>query len=72
MASIGKVVQAVGPIIDVRFENGRLPELLTALEIKLPNGDTAKFSLPNALKVGSRTYDGSAGITITAADLGLS
>ena len=40
--------------------------------IKLPNGDTAKFSLPNALKVGSRTYDGSAGITITAADLGLS
>ena len=40
MASIGKVVQAVGPIIDVRFENGRLPELLTALEIKLPNGDT--------------------------------
>ncbi len=40
MASMGKVVQAVGPIIDVRFENGRLPELLTALEIKLPNGDT--------------------------------
>lgn len=40
--------------------------------IKLPNGDVAKFSLPNALKVGSRTYDGSAGITITAADLGLS
>lgn len=40
--------------------------------IKLPNGDVAKFSLPNALKVGSRTYDGSVGITITAADLGLS
>ena len=40
--------------------------------IKLPNGDIAKFSLPNALKVGSRTYDGSADITITAADLGLS
>ena len=40
--------------------------------IKLPNDDIAKFSLPNALKVGSRTYDGSAGITITAADLGLS
>ena len=40
--------------------------------IKLPDGNVAKFSLPNALKVGSRTYDGSAGITITAADLGLS
>ena len=40
--------------------------------IKLPDGNVAKFSLPNALKVGSRTYDGSASITITAADLGLS
>ena len=40
--------------------------------IKLPNGDVAKFSLPNALKVGKKTYDGSAGIKITAADLGLS
>lgn len=40
--------------------------------IKLPNGDVAKFSLPNALKVGKKTYNGSAGIKITAADLGLS
>ena len=40
--------------------------------IKLPDGNVAKFSLPNALKVGKKTYDGSAGITITAADLGLS
>ena len=40
--------------------------------IKLPNGDVAKFSLPNALKVGKKTYNGSTDITITAADLGLS
>lgn len=40
--------------------------------IKLPNGDVAKFSLPNVLTVGNQTYDGSVGITITAADLGLS
>lgn len=40
--------------------------------IKLPNGDVAKFSLPNTLKVGKKTYDGSANIKITAADLGLS
>ena len=40
--------------------------------IKLPNGDVAKFSLPNTLKVGKKTYDGSAAIKITAADLGLS
>ena len=35
---IGKVVQAIGPIIDVSFKDEHLPELLTALEIKLPNG----------------------------------
>ncbi|MCQ2796598.1 MAG: F0F1 ATP synthase subunit beta [Bacilli bacterium] len=29
----GKVVQAVGPIIDVKFDDGHLPSLLTALEI---------------------------------------
>lgn len=34
--NIGHVVQAVGPIIDVRFEDEHLPELLTALIIKLP------------------------------------
>ena len=32
--NIGHVVQAVGPIIDVRFEDEHLPELLTALIIK--------------------------------------
>lgn len=29
----GKVVQAVGPIIDVKFDDGHLPSLLTALEV---------------------------------------
>lgn len=33
---LGKVVQAVGPIIDVRFPDEHLPELLTALVVKLP------------------------------------
>ena len=32
---IGKVVQAVGPVIDVRFPDKHLPALLTALKIKL-------------------------------------
>ena len=30
---IGKVVQVVGPVIDVRFADGELPELLSAIEI---------------------------------------
>lgn len=36
--SLGKVVQAVGPVIDVQFEDKHLPELLTALEIKMGEG----------------------------------
>jgi len=34
----GIVVQAVGPVIDVRFKDEHLPELLTALKVPLPNG----------------------------------
>ena len=35
--NIGKVVQAVGPIIDVRFNEDSLPELLTALKVNMPD-----------------------------------
>ncbi len=34
----GRIVQAVGPIVDVSFTNQHLPELLTALRIELPDG----------------------------------
>ena len=34
----GKIVQAVGPIVDVEFKNQHLPELLTALKIDLGDG----------------------------------
>ena len=34
----GQIVQAVGPVVDVRFEDAHLPEILTALLIPLPNG----------------------------------
>ena len=34
----GIVVQAVGPVIDVRFKDEHLPELLTALKVPLPEG----------------------------------
>ncbi len=30
---IGKVVQVIGPVLDVEFESGHLPELYNALEI---------------------------------------
>ena len=36
-SNIGKVVQVMGAVIDVRFENGHLPALLNAIEVE--NGD---------------------------------
>ncbi|MDO5325251.1 MAG: F0F1 ATP synthase subunit beta [Clostridia bacterium] len=35
--NIGKVVQVIGPVLDIRFDDGHLPELLSAIEIQ--NGD---------------------------------
>ena len=32
--NIGKVVQIIGPVVDVKFENGHLPNLLNALEVE--------------------------------------
>ena len=31
---IGKVVQVIGPVLDIRFDDGQLPELLNAIEIE--------------------------------------
>ena len=36
---IGKVVQAIGPVVDVRFEGGHLPEIFNALKIQMPGND---------------------------------
>lgn len=47
---IGYIVQAVGPIVDVVFKNDTLPELLTALEIKLKDG--SKLVLEVAQHIG--------------------
>ena len=30
---IGKVIQVIGPVLDIQFEDGQLPELLNAIEI---------------------------------------
>jgi F-type H+/Na+-transporting ATPase subunit beta len=41
MANIGQVKQVIGPVVDVSFsgEGSKLPEILSALEIKRPNGE---------------------------------
>ena len=35
MANIGKIVQVIGPVVDVKFNNEKsIPNLLNAVEIK--------------------------------------
>ena len=36
--NIGTVIQVVGPVLDIRFEDGHLPELLSAIEVPGPEG----------------------------------
>lgn len=38
--NIGKIVQVIGPVVDVAFENGELPQLLSAIEIPLKNQES--------------------------------
>ena len=32
--NIGTVVQVIGPVLDIRFPDGHLPDLLNAIEIE--------------------------------------
>ena len=36
--NIGRVVQIIGPVLDIRFPNGHLPDLLNAIEIAQEDG----------------------------------
>ncbi|MGK7391535.1 MAG: F0F1 ATP synthase subunit beta [Candidatus Cyclobacteriaceae bacterium M2_1C_046] len=38
MANIGKVAQVIGPVVDVSFDNSKLPNILDALEVTKANG----------------------------------
>ena len=38
---VGKIVQVIGPVIDVEFNAGELPEIYNALKVVLPNPDKA-------------------------------
>jgi F-type H+-transporting ATPase subunit beta len=33
--NIGKVVQVMGPVVDIRFEDNKLPELLNAIKVEV-------------------------------------
>ncbi len=36
----GKIVQVIGPVVDILFENGELPKLLSAIEIPVENSES--------------------------------
>lgn len=38
--NIGKIVQVIGPVVDVIFDTGELPDLLTAIEIPIKGNDS--------------------------------
>jgi F-type H+-transporting ATPase subunit beta len=41
MSNIGKIVQVIGAVVDVEFQEGHLPNILNALEIKNSNNADA-------------------------------
>ena len=41
MSNIGKIVQVIGAVVDVEFQEGHLPNILNALEIKNSNNTDA-------------------------------
>ncbi len=45
----GRVVQVIGPVLDIRFESGRLPDLLNAIEI---DNDGMKITAEVAQHIG--------------------
>ena len=50
--TVGKVVQVMGPVVDVRFNEGELPEILNALTI--PVGERA-LTVEVAQHIGDNT-----------------
>src|SRR5262245_59709771 len=44
-AKTGKVVQVIGPVVDVEFEGGHLPEIYNAVRITLDRGDEQQLDV---------------------------
>jgi F-type H+-transporting ATPase subunit beta len=42
---IGKIVQVIGPVLDVEFEAGQLPEIYSALRIKSDSKETGAIDV---------------------------
>ena len=44
-ASEGKITQVIGPVVDMRFDTGNLPEIYGAIELTNPNVDDTEWNL---------------------------
>ena len=81
--NIGTVIQVVGPVLDIRFEDGCLPQLLSAIEI--PHGEqtivaevaqhigdnvvrTIAMSSTDGLQRGAEAIDTGASISVPVGD----
>src|SRR5678815_2284282 len=42
---VGKIVQIIGPVIDVEFDAGNLPEIYNALRVVLEGADGSTFEV---------------------------
>ena len=50
--STGKIVQVIGPVVDVAFETGQLPAIYNALEVQgIENKDIFAYSTKLVLEV---------------------
>ena len=52
--AVGKIVQVIGPVVDVEFEPGNLPEIMNALAVSNPaiNDDEGNLIIEVALHLG--------------------
>ncbi len=82
-SNIGKVIQVMGPVVDVRFEEGSLPEILNALTVPIKDrtltvevaqhigGNTARciaMSSTDGLQRGADVTDTGAPISVPVGD----
>ncbi len=65
MATTGKVKQIIGAVVDVQFEEGQLPEIYNALELRRENGDKLVLEVQQHLgedSVRTIAMDGTEGL----------
>ncbi|MBD8489875.1 F0F1 ATP synthase subunit beta [Echinicola sp. CAU 1574] len=75
MANTGKITQVIGPVVDISFEGGKLPNILDALEITKENGQKVVLEVQQHLgedRVRTIAMDSSEGLVrgMEAVDMG--